>query len=258
MYYLNSRYYNPEIGCFINADDVRYLEPALLNGLNLYAYSGNNPVMYLDPNGNSFILVILLLGGSFLVGYGSSVVSQGISYGWDDINYWQAGVDGLFTLGSTALAATGVGLGLSIGLGASMGFGQYAIDSAFHEEKLTLAGSLISTSFGALGGLISGAGARNSSNIAKNMVGLSDDGVTAIRAITKAANRYAAGEISKRGFQGTLNLYAKTAFNSVQAATPGTMRMLFMNVARNIIIYTPISSLAQTGLNYACNNWGWI
>ncbi|NLG82766.1 MAG: hypothetical protein GX490_09685 [Bacilli bacterium] len=165
-YYLNSRYYNHKIGRFINAD-VRYLEPGLLNGLNLYIYSRNNPVMYSDFNGNTFILVTLLPGGSFLVEYGSSVVSQSISYGWDDINYWQAGVDGLFILGSTALAATGVGLGLSIGLGAAMGFGQYAIDSAFHGEKLTLAGSKIYISFGALGGLISGAGARNSSNIAK-------------------------------------------------------------------------------------------
>jgi len=87
------------------------------------------------------------------------------------------------------------------------------------------------------------------------MVGMSDDGVTAIRAFTKAANRYATGDISKQGFQSTLNIYAKTALNSVQAATPGTMKMFFMNSARNIIIYTPISNLAQTGLNCACNYW---
>jgi RHS repeat-associated protein len=38
LYYLKSRYYDSETGRFINADDVGYLDPQTLNGLNLYAY----------------------------------------------------------------------------------------------------------------------------------------------------------------------------------------------------------------------------
>ena len=51
LYYLKTRYYDPEVGRFINADDVTYIAPETINGLNLYAYCGNNPVMRIDPNG---------------------------------------------------------------------------------------------------------------------------------------------------------------------------------------------------------------
>ncbi len=56
LYYLKTRYYDPEIGRFMNADDVQLL-PTLaeeVNGINLYAYCGNNPVMAVDPEGSTF------------------------------------------------------------------------------------------------------------------------------------------------------------------------------------------------------------
>ena len=54
LYYLNSRYYDPELGRFINADAIDILNTAQeeLNGLNLYAYCFNNPVNDIDKNGN--------------------------------------------------------------------------------------------------------------------------------------------------------------------------------------------------------------
>ena len=45
FYYLNARYYNPETGRFITADDIEYLDTENMNGLNLYCYCLNNPVM---------------------------------------------------------------------------------------------------------------------------------------------------------------------------------------------------------------------
>ena len=51
MYYLLTRYYDPKIGRFINADTPKYLEPKTINGLNLYAYCGNNPIKYVDHSG---------------------------------------------------------------------------------------------------------------------------------------------------------------------------------------------------------------
>ncbi|MCL2798213.1 MAG: RHS repeat-associated core domain-containing protein [Firmicutes bacterium] len=51
LYYLLSRYYDPQVGRFINADAVDYANPGILSGLNLYAYCGNNPVMRTDPKG---------------------------------------------------------------------------------------------------------------------------------------------------------------------------------------------------------------
>ena len=49
LYFLKTRYYDPEIGRFITIDDISYLNPKHINGLNLYAYCKNNPVMRVDP-----------------------------------------------------------------------------------------------------------------------------------------------------------------------------------------------------------------
>ena len=54
MYYLKSRYYDPVVGRFITIDDISYLNAESINGLNLYAYCGNNPVMRIDANGNAW------------------------------------------------------------------------------------------------------------------------------------------------------------------------------------------------------------
>lgn len=51
LYYLQSRYYDPELGRFISQDSIEYADPQSINGLNLYAYCGNNPVMGYDPSG---------------------------------------------------------------------------------------------------------------------------------------------------------------------------------------------------------------
>ncbi len=51
LYYLNSRYYDPELGRFVNADDISNLTPNILNGINLYAYCLNNPVNTSDEDG---------------------------------------------------------------------------------------------------------------------------------------------------------------------------------------------------------------
>ena len=47
-YYLQSRYYNPEWGWFLNADGQ--LNTGFL-GYNLFAYAWNNPIMFIDPSG---------------------------------------------------------------------------------------------------------------------------------------------------------------------------------------------------------------
>ena len=53
FYYLNTRYYDPEIRRFVNADNYELLpELAGVYGqVNLYNYCNNNPVMYTDPTG---------------------------------------------------------------------------------------------------------------------------------------------------------------------------------------------------------------
>ena len=59
MYWLTTRYYDPQTGRFISPDDWSYLDFNKLHGLNLYAYSKNNPVMYCDPSGHRAFLIAL-------------------------------------------------------------------------------------------------------------------------------------------------------------------------------------------------------
>ena len=54
LYYLKTRYYDPEIGRFITIDDLSYLDSDTINGLNLYAYCGDNPVMRTDSQGTNW------------------------------------------------------------------------------------------------------------------------------------------------------------------------------------------------------------
>ena len=61
LYYLTTRYYDPETGRFTSADSIDYLAPDTINGLNLYAYCGNNPVMNVDPSGHSMTAVFVAL-----------------------------------------------------------------------------------------------------------------------------------------------------------------------------------------------------
>ena len=52
LYYLITRYYDSEIGRFISPDSIEYLDAESINGLNLYCYCMNNPIMYVDPDGH--------------------------------------------------------------------------------------------------------------------------------------------------------------------------------------------------------------
>ena len=82
FYFLKTRYYDPEIGRFMTIDDISYLDPESINGLNLYAYCLNNPIKYSDPNGTSILLAIGILIGSLIVAGGIiGGVSAGLSGG---------------------------------------------------------------------------------------------------------------------------------------------------------------------------------
>ena len=54
FYYLNSRYYDPNVGRFLNADGYINANGDLI-GFNMFAYCGNNPVNASDPLGRWYI-----------------------------------------------------------------------------------------------------------------------------------------------------------------------------------------------------------
>lgn len=70
MYYLQSRYYNPDLCRFISADSFNYINNSQVLNLNAYAYCINNPIIYSDPSGNSpisdrFVNVLIKIGNRF-------------------------------------------------------------------------------------------------------------------------------------------------------------------------------------------------
>ena len=60
-YYLNSRYYDPVVSRFLNADGIVGANGGIL-GYNMYAYCNNSPVVHFDPSGYDAI-VITDIGG---------------------------------------------------------------------------------------------------------------------------------------------------------------------------------------------------
>ena len=84
-YYLRARYYDPRIGRFTQQDRVNYVKNKLPNGnevidplsLNLYVYCANSPILYQDPEGNSFELTAA----------------------WTSSMWWLTAIDGLLPIG---------------------------------------------------------------------------------------------------------------------------------------------------------------
>jgi RHS repeat-associated protein len=114
LYYLKSRFYDPVTGRFISPDATSYLAPDTINGLNLYAYCNNNPVMNVDPDGHfSFLVFLAVVVASTLIG----AVSGGVAAVRAGQNFWKG-----FAAGAIAGAIGGALSGLSGFLGHSLFF----------------------------------------------------------------------------------------------------------------------------------------
>ena len=76
LYYLQTRYYNPAYGRFLNADTTEILErtKGTVLGANIFAYCNNNPVMNVDYTGESFAIFIRVVLVAILIALGFKVL----------------------------------------------------------------------------------------------------------------------------------------------------------------------------------------
>jgi len=151
LYYVSSRYYDPEIGRWISPEPNVYYgefdEAAGLLGYNVYAYCANNPIMFKDETGEGITLACVLIGAGIglIVGaiggshYAKHKKNLTPSDGWD---YWKyvvfGGVGGgaLGGLAGWAFAGTNAAASISWAYYKAtnvVGTSAYAIGSAFEK-----------------------------------------------------------------------------------------------------------------------------
>ena len=96
-YYLQSRYYNPDICRFINADEPSYVTiSAEKTNYNLFAYCANDPVNYIDPTGE--VSIGAIVGG--IIGFGIGALIMPIFANYLNLRGWRRS---LFIAGGTAV-----------------------------------------------------------------------------------------------------------------------------------------------------------
>ena len=109
-YYLQNRYYNPELGIFLTEDIYRGEQDDPLN-LNRYIYVKQNPLFYTDPTGNVPIPLITGGVGALLntsLTFINDLLDDGkINTGWKE--YLGATAEGFIIGGSLGLAGPSAG-----------------------------------------------------------------------------------------------------------------------------------------------------
>ena len=139
MYYCKSRFYVPKWRRWLNSDSINYLEPQNITCLNLFAYCNNNPVMYVDENGNMpKWLKITLIASIAAIAIASMVATCGMAaYGAGFL----ASMTATYMGASAAVSATAA-TAASIGVYATAALSSIAITSfAGAEIQQTISGN---------------------------------------------------------------------------------------------------------------------
>ncbi len=162
LYYLNSRYYNPEWGRFISADSptIPTISPDSATwDKNLFAYCDNNPVTRKDDGGHFWHLVVGgLIGGA--ISAATSIGSQLISKG--EVDWNKVAIDAGMGAISGVLTASGAGLFGQIAGGALISSANNAAQQVYDNKGFNNFNVVSMLQDGAIGGLcgaISGPGA---------------------------------------------------------------------------------------------------
>ena len=230
MYYLKSRYYQPEICRFISADTIEVLDcQGDLNDKNLYAYCDNNPVMRVDTGGQIWItLGIMAAGGGIgmVIGAASSAITQYMFNG--EINWKSVGVAAVGGFVSGAVAASPLGLTGQIGVGAAVGAVSYVTDCKVNGSALKVDELAVSAAAGVVSGGIGGSGANQYKALSNTIKTASKTTARFTRLIsTKGSASLAAKRIAEAKMWRDTVLKGTTWISSIKfAAGTGTSNVI--------------------------------
>ena len=248
FYYLNSRYYDPQVKRFINADDISYLGAnGDMQGFNLYAYCSNNPVMYADPSGNLPSWAIKLIVAASIVVAVAAIAA---------ITVATAGT-------GTAIAAVAVGAakGAAIGFasGAAMGAAGGAISHRVSTGTWEGAGeaALNGMADGALSGAITGAitggitGGLNYASATSSNTFQPDPRITkALKTLDETGIRPGQTQVSQSGILAKYNSYDYLTATSSYTKINGTLHVSegHHTMIANVMKYGKLNTGPNMGL----------
>lgn len=111
LYYVGSRYYDPETGRFLNPDTPSLVKAGLEshNNKNLYSYCDNNPITRSDKEGEFWSIAAGAAIGA-VIGAGSELVGQLVESGGKSVDLKSVLIAGASGALSGAVASTGLGL----------------------------------------------------------------------------------------------------------------------------------------------------
>ena len=219
LYYLESRYYDPVTGRFINADEQLNQEDGAL-GFNVFAYCGNNPVSREDPNGDCWTTVgIIAIGG--LIGTAistvSSIVTQRALTG--TVNWKSVGVAVATGFVSGAVAASPLGAVGQQVLGGFVGGLSYIADCYVNDKAVKADEALLSVGMGVVSGRIGGAG----TNEKMVLTNAAKSAKQTIARETRRANQKYAQKVIAETIGARNNLFAYTAWSAGFKFTVGSV-----------------------------------
>ena len=155
FYYLQSRYYNPEVGRFISSDVLLSTGQGVL-GHNAYAYCGNNPIVREDTQGNLWGLIAAAVGA---VTGAITALASGSDFGETVVAGIASGAAaGAITGAAVGIASDVVSVGIAativIGGGVLSGVASELVDAKISKRHSTVADFVISGLIGGVGSLI--------------------------------------------------------------------------------------------------------
>ena len=140
LYYVSSRYYDPEIGRFINADGLISTGQGFV-GNNMFAYCLNNPVMRYDPDGEIGLFTIGIIASALIGGVVSalSTAASGSSFGEVAASFAIGAVSGgAIAAVSGLFAASAISAGTAVascsGIGVVTEAISIGVEYAFHHD----------------------------------------------------------------------------------------------------------------------------